>query len=60
MTKRKRKLPRKAQACVSREIAKHCDKKRGKCRRVAERKQAAAIGYGMCRRKGFKSIPKRR
>lgn len=45
-----------AKACVSTEIAKHCRKKRGRCRRAAERKQAVAIGYSICRRRGFKSI----
>lgn len=43
-----------AKLCVSREIAKHCRKKRGKCRKADERKQAAAIGYSICRRLGFK------
>ncbi len=42
---------------VSRQIAKHCRKKRGKCRNAAGRAQAAAIGYSQCRRKGFRSIP---
>jgi hypothetical protein len=49
-----------ASACVSREIAKHCHKKRGKCRRAKARKQAIAIGYAICRRKGFRSIPTRK
>ena len=49
-----------AQECVSREIAKHCHKKRHKCKTVKERKQAAAIGYSICRREGFRSIPKRK
>lgn len=50
---------RAASSCVSREIAKHCRKKRGKCKRAKERKQAIAIGYSICRRKGFHSIRKR-
>lgn len=45
-----------AKACVSREIAKHCRKKRGRCRRAAERRQAVAIGFSICRRKGFRSV----
>jgi len=49
----KRKLTKAAQACVSREIRKHY--KKGK-----PAGQAAAIGYSICRRKGFRSIPKRR
>lgn len=44
----------KAKACVSHEIAKHCRKKRGKCKKVATRKQAAAIAYSVCRRKGLR------
>jgi hypothetical protein len=48
-----------ASECVSDEIAKHCHKKRGKCRKKAARKQAIAIAYSICRRKGFRSIPKR-
>lgn len=47
-----------AKSCVSREIAKHCRKKRGRCRRAAERKQAVAIGFSICRRRGFRSIRK--
>jgi hypothetical protein len=53
---RRRRLSKAAQACVSHEIAKHCHKKRGKCRRKKERKQAIAIGYSICRREGH-SIP---
>lgn len=45
-----------AKACVSKEIAKHCRKKRGRCRKVADRRQAVAIGYSICRRKGFRSV----
>ncbi len=48
-----------AKKCVSREIAKHCRKKKGKCRKAAERKQAVAIGFSICRRRGFTSIAKR-
>lgn len=48
-----------AKACVSREIKRHCKKKRGRCKRAAERKQAVAIGYSICRRRGFTSIQKR-
>lgn len=50
----KRKLSKAAQECVSREIAKHCHKKAKRCRKPAERAQAAAIGYSICRREGFK------
>jgi Family of unknown function (DUF6496) len=57
MAKRRKRTSRAASECVSEEIAKHCHKKRGKCRRAKERKQAIAIGYSICRRKGFKSIP---
>ena len=60
MARRRRKSSAAAQECVSHEIAKHCRKKRGKCRGVKERKQAAAIGYSICRRMGFKSIPRKR
>jgi hypothetical protein len=53
-------LSTKARACISEEISKHCRKKRGKCRRSKKaRKQAAAIGYSICRRAGHRSIPKR-
>ncbi len=48
-----------AKVCVSTEIAKHCRKKRGKCRKASERKQAVAIGFAICRRRGFRSITKR-
>jgi hypothetical protein len=54
----KRKLSPAAQACISEEIAKHCRKKRGKCARPAARAQAAAIGFSVCRRRGFK-VPKK-
>jgi hypothetical protein len=50
----KRKPSKAAKACVSREIRKHCGKKRGKCRKPAARAQAVAIGFSVCRRKGFK------
>lgn len=58
---KRRKASRAASECVSEEIAKHCHKKRGKCRRAKERKQAVAIGYAICRRKGFSGLqgPKR-
>lgn len=52
-----RRLTKSAQACVSNETAKHCRKKRGRCKRSTERKQAVAIGFSVCRRKGFRSIP---
>lgn len=48
-----------AKACVSMEIAKHCRKKRGRCRKAAERAQAVAIGFSICRRRGFRSIKAR-
>jgi len=48
-----------ARACISEEIARHCHKKRGKCRTKKQRMQAVAIGYSMCRRAGHRSIPKR-
>lgn len=48
-----------AKSCVSREIKRHCHKKRGKCKRESERKQAVAIAFSMCRRRGFRSIAKR-
>lgn len=54
------KLSKAAKACVSEEISKHCRKKRGRCKRVAERKQAVAIGFSICRRRGFRSIPVKR
>jgi hypothetical protein len=51
---------RRAQSCVSREIAKHCRKKRGKgCKIPSVSKQAQAIAYSICRRKGFRSIAAR-
>jgi hypothetical protein len=49
-----------ARDCVSHEIAKHCGKKRGKCKGAKARKQAVAIGFAVCRRKGFRSIRARR
>ncbi len=55
----KRRLSKAAKACVTHEIAKHCRAKPGKCRKVAKRMQAVAIGYSICRRKGHRSIPKR-
>jgi hypothetical protein len=55
-----KKLTKAAQACVSREISKHCKTKRRRCKLGSERKQAAAISYAVCRRKGFRSIPARR
>lgn len=56
----RRKTSRAASDCVSHEIEKHCRKKRGKCKKAKARKQAIAIGYAVCRRKGFKSIPRKR
>jgi hypothetical protein len=55
----KRRLSKAAKACISHEIAKHCRKKRGKCRKASTRAQAIAIGFSVCRRKGLKSIPNR-
>jgi hypothetical protein len=53
------KLPKAARDCISREISKHCRKKRGKCEKLAGRAQATAIGYSVCRRKGFRIAPRR-
>jgi hypothetical protein len=52
-----KKLSKAAQACISREVPKHCKKKRRRCKISSERKQAVAISYAVCRRKGFRSIP---
>jgi len=52
------KMSRTAGACVSREIARHCRRKKGRCR-GAGRAQAVAIGYSICRRRGYRSIPRR-
>lgn len=52
-------MTKKAKACVSRETAKHCRKKRGRCRKTAARAQAVAIAFNVCRRKGFR-LPKGR
>jgi hypothetical protein len=49
----------KAEACISRETAKHCRKKRGKCKKAAARAQAVAIAFSVCRRKGLR-VPKGR
>lgn len=54
----RRKLSKAARVCISEEISRHCRKKRGRCKRVAERKQAIAIGFSVCRRRGFRSIPR--
>ncbi|MGH7176827.1 MAG: DUF6496 domain-containing protein [Tepidisphaeraceae bacterium] len=44
-----------AKACVQHEVSKHCRKKRGKgCKSPAVRAQAVAIGFSICRRRGFK------
>jgi hypothetical protein len=48
----KRKLSKAASRCISREIRKHY--KPGK-----PKGQAVAIAYSICKRKGFRSIPKR-
>ena len=58
MAKRRR-MSKVAGSCVSREIAKHCHKKPGKCKGKRERKQAIAIGFSICKREGFK-VPARR
>ncbi len=47
-----------AKDCVSKEIAKHCRKKRSRCKKAKERKRAVAIGFSICRRQGFRSIRK--
>jgi len=57
---RRRKLTKAAQRCVSEEISRHCRKKPGRCKNPRERKQAVAIGFSICRRRGFRSIPPRR
>lgn len=49
-----------ARTCVMHEIHKHCANKRRRCKGTKERSQAVAIGYAVCRRKGFTSIPKRK
>jgi hypothetical protein len=49
------KLSKAAKTCVSKEIKKHCGRKPGKCRKEAKRKQAVAIAFSVCRRKGFKA-----
>lgn len=53
---------KRARKCVSDEIAKHCRKKRGKktCKRPEVLAQVQAMSYNICRRKGFRSIPKKR
>ncbi len=51
------KVSREAKACISDEIAAHCEKKPGRCASGKERKQAVAIGYSICKRRGFRSIP---
>jgi hypothetical protein len=48
----KRKPSKAARACISREIKKHY-------RPGKPKGQAAAIAYSICKRKGFRSIPKR-
>jgi len=55
----KQKPTQAAKDCVSHETAKHCRKKRGKCRKSAARAQAVAIAFSVCRRKGFR-LPKGR
>ncbi len=52
-------VSRDAKACISDEIAKHCKKKSGRCQSTDERKQAVAIGFSICKRRGFRSIPER-
>jgi hypothetical protein len=54
----RKKMSAAASECISHEIERHCRKKRGKCKLPKERKQAIAISYSMCKRKGFRSIPK--
>lgn len=58
MAKRRKKPTKAAKACISHEIAKHCGKKKRRCKNARARKQAVAIGFSVCRRKGFRSIPK--
>ena len=56
-----KKLSKAAKKCLSMEIAKHCEGKQGKkktCKNLKVRRQAVAIGFAICRRKGFRSIPK--
>ena len=50
-------LSKAAKACISKEVAKHCHKKKGRCKRSGERMQSVAISYSICRRKGHRSIP---
>lgn len=54
-----RRMSEAASACVSREISKHCHKKRGRCKGKRERAQAIAIGFSICKREGYK-VPARR
>lgn len=49
-----KKLTKSARSCISKQIKKHCRKKRGKCRNAEDRMQAVAIGYSICRRKGYR------
>lgn len=51
----KRKRTKAARACLAKQIRKHCRKGRhNKCKTASGRAQAAAIGYSICRRQGFK------
>jgi hypothetical protein len=53
-------ISRDAKDCISDEIARHCRGKRGRCKDPRERKQAIAIGFSVCKGKGFRSIPEAR
>lgn len=53
------KMSKAASTCISRQIKKHCRKKRGKCKDAKKRAQAIAIAFSQCQRKGFRSIPRR-
>jgi hypothetical protein len=46
-----------AKKCISAEISKHCAKGARKCKNARKRKQAVAISFAVCRRKGYRSIP---
>jgi len=54
---RRRRVSAAARDCISEEIAKHCHKKFDRCSGKRARRQAIAIGYSICRRRGFK-VPK--
>lgn len=60
MARRKKKPTSAAKKCISHEISKHCAKGARKCKNPRKRKQAVAIAFSVCKRKGFRSIPAKR